>query len=487
VPKGALSGLERFEGPDPAEYVPRGFAVVNVDARGSGNSDGSIAIMGAQEGEDGHDVIEALAEMDWCTGNIGLAGNSHLGIVQWHIAATQPPHLKAIAPWEACGDLYREQWVRGGAWDSGLFDFIIENVIRGKGGVENFGEMYKRSQLMNSYWQDKRAVFDKIRIPTYIVASYSSFVHTMGSIRGWMEIESDDKWLRFDPHQEWFDLWTTRESIDELADFMSCYLKGEDNGWKKTHKCRMSSLNFGDKDAIYPIEVEDFPIPNTDYKKLYLGEKKDLLESAPTNKSIVSYNSESGEYPVAHAAFNITFDKHTRLMGLPKAVLNMSCDDLDDLVVYVLIRKLDKNGKAMIAINIPWSYAPYPDAASIPESDYSNLMIYFGPTGILRASHRKIDSSRSLHPQYPFHTHDEVQKVEPGTIVNLEIGLWAMGMDFEAGESLSVQVSGEYPLVDEFKGRGPVKPKMEERNKGIHKIHLGGENASHVILPFVPV
>ena len=70
----------------------------------------------------------------------------------------------------------------------------------------------------------------------------------------------------------------------------------------------------------------------------------------------------------------------------------------------------------------------------------------------MRALHRKIDDSRSLHPQYPFHTHDEVQKVEPGTVVKLEIGLWAMGIEFEEGESLSVQVSGEYPLVDEFRG-----------------------------------
>lgn len=65
VPKGALSGLERFEGPDPAEYCPRGFAVVNVDARGAGDSDGSIVIMGKQEGEDGYDCIEELAKMDW--------------------------------------------------------------------------------------------------------------------------------------------------------------------------------------------------------------------------------------------------------------------------------------------------------------------------------------------------------------------------------------------------------------------------------------
>ncbi|KAI4606262.1 hypothetical protein J4E80_010239 [Alternaria sp. BMP 0032] len=483
VPKGCLSGLERFEGPDPAEYVPRGYAVVNVDARGAGDSDGDIVIMGKQEGEDGHDVIEELAKMDWCNGSIGLAGNSHLGIVQWFIAATQPPSLKAIAPWEACGDLYREQFVRGGAWDNGLFDFITEHVIRGKNGLEDFKEMYRRSSTMNPYWADKRADIASIKIPTYIVASYSSFVHTMGSIRGWMQVDTKDKWLRWDPYQEWYDLWAVQESIDELASFFDRYLKGEKNDWENTPRVRMSSLNYGDKEAIYPIIEEDFPIPRTDYRTLYLSADNKLEATAPSTAGTLTYNSESNTSPVSHAAFTMTFDKPIRLMGLPKAVLYMSCPDFNDMIVYVLIRKLDKNGKPMIAINIPWSAAPYKSAAEIPESDYSNLMIYYGPTGVLRASHRKTDPSQSIHPQYPFHTHDEVQKITPGEVVKLEIGLWAMGVDFEAGEGISVQVSGEYPLVQEFGPRKKVE--LEERNKGTHVVHVGGEFGSHVVLPFV--
>jgi hypothetical protein len=43
--------------------------------------------MGTQEAEDGYDVIEAIAKMDFCNGSVGLAGNSHLAIVQWFIAA----------------------------------------------------------------------------------------------------------------------------------------------------------------------------------------------------------------------------------------------------------------------------------------------------------------------------------------------------------------------------------------------------------------
>jgi predicted acyl esterase len=277
-------------------------------------------------------------------------------------------------------------------------------------------------------------------------------------------------------------LWAIQESIEELASFFDRYLKNEKNDWEKTPRVRMASLNYGDKEAIYPIVEEDFPLPRTDYRRLYLGAQNNLQPTPPTESSTVSYNSVSGTQPISHAKFNLRFDKATRLMGLPKAVLYMSCKDFNDMVVYVLIRKLDAQGKPMININIPWSAAPYEKVSDIPESDYSNLMVYYGPTGVLRASHRKIDTSKSIHSQYPFHTHDEVQKIKPGDIVKLEIGIWAMGIDFDAGESLSVQVSGEYPLVMEF---GTKKMEIEDRNRGTHQVHVGGEYASHVILPFV--
>jgi predicted acyl esterase len=88
--------------------------------------------------------------MPWCSGNIGLAGNSHLFIVQWFILALKPPSLKAIAPWEACGDLYREQFVRGGIFSCGLFDFIIKHNIQDCRGVENFLAMYRISKKADS-------------------------------------------------------------------------------------------------------------------------------------------------------------------------------------------------------------------------------------------------------------------------------------------------------------------------------------------------
>ncbi len=48
VPKSALSGLEKFEAPDPAEWCARGYAVVQPDAWGSYNSEGDIFVYGTQ-------------------------------------------------------------------------------------------------------------------------------------------------------------------------------------------------------------------------------------------------------------------------------------------------------------------------------------------------------------------------------------------------------------------------------------------------------
>ncbi|OBT77632.1 hypothetical protein VF21_03691 [Pseudogymnoascus sp. 05NY08] len=485
IPNGVLSGLEKFEGPDPADFVPRGFAIVNVDARGSGDSEGNVEIMGTQEAEDGYDVIEAIAKMSWCNGSVGLAGNSHLAIVQWFIAALKPPSLKAIAPWEACADLYREQFVRGGIFDAGLFNFIIKHNIQGHGGVEDFKAMYSRNPMANSaYWKDKRPDVGKIQIPTYITCSYTSFVHTMGSIRGYLQVDTPDKWLRICPWQEWYDIWNCKDSAQELGSFFDHFLNDAQNGWEKTPRVRTTILNFSNG-PIYDIEEEDFPIPRTNYRKLYFDTNHKTNFEPPKDTSVLSYNSE--KY-LDCANFTYTFSETTRLNGLPKAVLYMSAPSSHDMDVYVLLRKLDCSGNPLVNLNIPWSsiasHGASPECiAEIPKQNMNNLMFHVGSLGVLRASRRAIDPERSIHENYPFHPHDRDEFVTPGEVVRLEIGIWAMGVQYEPGESIRVEVHGTSPLLrGEFE---PADPFGQLTSKGVHRVHVGGDMASHVILPFV--
>ena len=130
VPLNATSGLEKFEGPDPAYWVAQGYAVVNVDKRGAYMSEGNLLYWGHDDALDGCDVIEWIASRDWCTGKVGMSGNSWLTVSQWFIAAEKPAHLAAIAPWEGFCDHYRESGTRGGIPTPEFPEMIAEHSRR---------------------------------------------------------------------------------------------------------------------------------------------------------------------------------------------------------------------------------------------------------------------------------------------------------------------------------------------------------------------
>ncbi len=54
--------------------------------------------------------------------------------------------------------------------------------------------MVKKYPLMNAYWEDKKPKLQRIQIPMYVLASYSTGLHTEGSIRGWKYSSSTQKW-----------------------------------------------------------------------------------------------------------------------------------------------------------------------------------------------------------------------------------------------------------------------------------------------------
>ena len=71
-------------------FTPRGYVVVLQDLRGRHHSEGMgqyFHTANPQEGEDGYDTIEWIAEQTWSNGRVGMTGSSHGGIVQTAAAA----------------------------------------------------------------------------------------------------------------------------------------------------------------------------------------------------------------------------------------------------------------------------------------------------------------------------------------------------------------------------------------------------------------
>jgi predicted acyl esterase len=76
-----------------------GFAVVDVNMRGTGCSGGAFDFFEPLQNLDGYDVVETIANQPWVLGHkVGMIGISYGGISQLFTAQTQPPDLEAIAP-----------------------------------------------------------------------------------------------------------------------------------------------------------------------------------------------------------------------------------------------------------------------------------------------------------------------------------------------------------------------------------------------------
>jgi putative CocE/NonD family hydrolase len=86
-----------------------GYACVRVDQRGSGDSDGVLTDEYLPvEQDDAVEVIAWLAAQPWCTGAVGMMGNSWGGFNALQVAARRPPALRAIITSCSTDDRYAD-------------------------------------------------------------------------------------------------------------------------------------------------------------------------------------------------------------------------------------------------------------------------------------------------------------------------------------------------------------------------------------------
>jgi predicted acyl esterase len=79
-------------------WVPRGYAHVIANLRGTVGSGGTYTFFDEQEREDLFDLVEWVAAQPWCDGNVGMIGISYYAMSQLAAATQRPPHLKALFP-----------------------------------------------------------------------------------------------------------------------------------------------------------------------------------------------------------------------------------------------------------------------------------------------------------------------------------------------------------------------------------------------------
>ncbi|WP_437274533.1 CocE/NonD family hydrolase [Sorangium sp. So ce375] len=97
IPYRKRDGTRARDEPMHGYFAGHGYAVLRVDLRGSGESDGLMwDEYLKQEQDDALEVIAWMAAQPWCDGNVGMMGKSWGGFNCLQVAALRPPALKAV-------------------------------------------------------------------------------------------------------------------------------------------------------------------------------------------------------------------------------------------------------------------------------------------------------------------------------------------------------------------------------------------------------
>jgi uncharacterized protein len=502
--EGSTRSFLTWETVDPELWVPWGYAVVRVDSRGAGRSPGFLDLFSPREVRDYYEAIEWAAAQSWSSGKVGLCGISYYAINQWLVASLQPPHLAAMIPWEGAADAYRDQARHGGILSNLFFElwYPLQELSVQHGnpstavdpwlgerasGPEELGERElaasradprerERMELDDEYFRERSADWSRVAVPFLSAANWGGFgLHSRGNFEAFTQAASSEKWLEVHPgrHEEWFYL---PYAMELQRRFLDHYLKGLDNGWEQEPRVLLN-IRRAFSDQFELRKEHEWPLARTRWTKLYLDAGSGGLRwSEPADPGSLSFRGM--QEPITLVSRPL--EEETELTG-PIAATLLVESSTTDADLFVTLRAF---------------------AADETEVDFQGALDPRTPLaqGWLRASHRKLDRERST-PCRPYHTHDELQKLEPGETYRVRIEVWPTCIVLPPGTRIALTIGGsDFARAGEQQAGGPPvfrgsglflhthpDDRPPETFDGTTTIHTGaGEGASYLLLPVIP-
>jgi predicted acyl esterase len=480
---------------DPERWVPDGYVVVKVDARGSGKSPGVLNAFSEQEIDDYARAIEWAGTQQWSNGRVGLLGVSYYAINQWLVAARQPEHLAAISPWEGASDYYRDATHQGGIpstffpenwWErdvlavqhgngaSPLTDMDDGEPIGGPDSLTESELAANRVDIpeeltarpFNDAWYDERtADLGSIEVPVLSAGNWGGLgLHLRGNVAGYVGAGSEEKWLEMHTGDHITPFYEPR-GLELQRQFFDHYLKGDDNGWDERPPVLLE-IRHADG-SVTEREEQGWPIPDTVWTRYSLDAADDSMSpSAPSQPGEASFDAASSEVVFTTAPFS----EETEVTGPVSARLWVS-SSTPDADIFLTLRAFDPDGNEVVF-----------EGANDPAVPISQ--------GWLRLSHRALDAELSTDGR-PWHPHDAAVPVTPGEAYQVEVEIWPTSIALPAGHTLSLTVAGrDFSRSDGGPNTGSGPFLHEDRPAptftGTTTILTGPATPSSLLLPVVP-
>ena len=452
-PLNPLIGNGGLEAGDSEYFVTRGYVHVIADARGSGDSAGEYCYQGLNEQTDGYDIIEWMAAQTWCDGNCGMLGMSYFAVMQYMVAAQQPPHLKAIVPYEALTDRYRQSVYHGGLLNEGFwhqwwghvsvdgmrplsYEYLSEEEIQSRVSAlmatpEIQHSPYLHIQLKYPlknpllfgwllepfdgpfYWErSPNRMFDKIRIPTLLATRWTSWaVHLAGAFEAYGAIDAPKKLLIMETESRLGPLRPWTDHHDLILRWYDHWLKGNDTGFMEEPPIR---LLIKGKD-VYRDEHE-WPLTRTRWTRLHLAGNGHLANEAETQRGTAVFENDPdlppGGSPPGVTFQTTPFDQEVEVTG-PLALHFQASLSQADATWVVTLRDVAPDGSSRVLTK-----------------------------GWLRASQREIDPARSK-PYRPYQPHVRKEALLPDQTYAYAIEIRETSNVFLVGHCLALDIKGQ--------------------------------------------
>jgi predicted acyl esterase len=487
-----------IEAGDPTFLTDHGYVHVIADVRGTGTAEGDYrGWMSGQEADDGYDLVEWAAAQEWCDGNVGMVGVSYFGAIQLSVAATQPPHLRAIMPMNAPADFYREATYHGGILQT--FFYLLYNTIAGR-QVSVAAERMDAEELERTsaelaasalrlypplyntavnpgrlpgwfdvlahpydgpfYWErSPYRHYDRIKIPCYFSSGWWAYahMHLRGAFQNYLGIDAPKKLFIED-------MWAIeapmpQEYNAEVVRWYDHWLKGRENGIMDEPPIRLFVMGEGRW-----RDEHEWPLARTEWTRYHLRGWGGLTpEPEPTHDRPDWFVQQ----PVDETAAISSLRYETA--PLPQEL------ELTGPIALTLYAAID-GGE-----DTNWIVALAAVGADGSEREFTR--------GFLKASHRALDPERS-QPWLPFHPHLEREAVPQGEVVEYAIELSPASIVLPRGHRLRLSVTAaDHALSPGQKlvlGPGHMPWHVGVDSPIVHRVYHDLERPSSLLLPVIP-
>jgi uncharacterized protein len=465
------------------EMVKHGYVVVVVDRPGTGASFGKLDLSPEAGARETNEILNWIADQEWCDGNIGMFGDSMQAQVQFQAASTGNPHLKAILPATTWMDNYSSVVYPGGIRNEAFlkfyamanmsFDLLATPVDQDPSGellaqarkerqgnaladlVIEMPEVAFRDDTSSEGergWEEGQwlyAILDEVNqsgIPVYLIDGWFD-IYTRDDLVIYANLTVPKRLLiRPTDHSN---IEGKEKDVDYGAEahrWFDHWLKGIDNGIMDEPSIHYSIMRGDGTTTSHAASgVSDvWPLKNQVLNRYYFltdnsSQNQGSLVStlatgnpAQSTTYTIDYSTTSGEKP--------RWSSPATARNYP----NMSANDAKALTFTtpVLTQTVQVTGHPVLHV---WLSTKAPDLdlfAYLEEVDQQGNSTYI-TEGCLRASNRALSQAPYAYFGLPFHTFYESDQrlIAAGEPIGLVFDLLPTAYQFMPGKQISVAVT----------------------------------------------